>query len=485
MLTTTTRKNNAGFSIGVGCPGCGGELELADDFFVVGCSHCGSVLRLVMPDMPVAWMVVADVPKSELRFHIDRYLKTSNLPLTGGNLMIKSVYYPYWKVDGHLLRVRNKIEKRVIVSDDAYAGGGYDGGTPTEVTSETRKTEIRVSPYNLTVAAATTMDGVPASIGMRTQYIKLLPFTAERIAEDFDSLTITRPLDEISDTVNRSIKTIGNIQMADFGKNRTELYHPTFAIVYYPYHVVETYDEGRRRFVVDGATGTVMEPGREGFGTLSDAPDSESGPPPNITFGKLDVVFHRCANCGIDLPDDKSVVYICRNCQSVASIEPGHPVSEISFAADPTKHAPQFPFWALKMPEVSQGMIRQMFGGMYRSEWMVIPAFRMPDFEAMFRLAKRMSVAKPQFDLGGLERFDERFRSASLPLSEAKVLANIIIHRRMIESRSAAIGPDKAIDDFHPTDVKLFYVPFAPQSYFYVDTIINAITFEKRQGDLA
>jgi len=478
---TTTRRNNAGFSIGVGCPGCGGELKIADDFFVIGCPHCGSVLRIDMPDIPAAYMAVGDVPRSELRFHIDRHLKKTDQPLTEHNLTIKSLYYPYWRVRGHLLKVRNRIERRVIASDDAYAGGGFDGGTPTTVETEHRKTDVSITPYDITIAAATDMDGVPSSIGMRPEYIHLLPFSSDRVDDDFDAFDITRPLEDISEKVNKSVRTIGNIRMADFGKNRTELFHPTFSIVYYPYHVVEMYSGGRRRFVVDGATGRVIDPRLEG--TLSDGPDEDpTGEPPDISFGQLAVDFHRCRECGEDLPASKSIVYVCSNCQTVASIEKGYNVSELRFAEDPSHHGTQFPFWALQMPDDKLPMVRQMFGGMFRSNYIVVPAFRMPDFEAMFRLSKRMSVARPQFELDGLERYDEKFRPADLPLSEAEVLANIMIHRRMIESRSGQFANDDTLEDFHPSAVELFYAPFAPQSYFYVDTILNAVTFEKRQA---
>ncbi len=68
---TQTSKNQSGFYIGVGCPGCGGELALESEFFVISCDHCGSVLRVTLPEIPPAYMVAAKVSKREARFGID------------------------------------------------------------------------------------------------------------------------------------------------------------------------------------------------------------------------------------------------------------------------------------------------------------------------------------------------------------------------------------------------------------------------------
>jgi len=63
-----------------------------------------------MPDTPAAFMAQSGVADHEIRFHIDRYLKQNDLPLTGSTLQVKRLYYPYWKVDATVLKLRNKTE---------------------------------------------------------------------------------------------------------------------------------------------------------------------------------------------------------------------------------------------------------------------------------------------------------------------------------------------------------------------------------------
>ncbi|MFQ5584640.1 MAG: hypothetical protein ACE5GL_09420, partial [Calditrichia bacterium] len=93
-MTAKTRNRKSGFFIGVTCPDCGGELELEENFFVTRCCHCDSVHRIVMPDIPMVYLIPAKISKREARFSIDRYLKKKSLPLTSSNFQLKRLYYP-------------------------------------------------------------------------------------------------------------------------------------------------------------------------------------------------------------------------------------------------------------------------------------------------------------------------------------------------------------------------------------------------------
>jgi hypothetical protein len=35
----------------------------------------------------------------------------------------------------------------------------------------------------------------------------------------------------------------------------------------------------------------------------------------------------------------------------------------------------------------------------------------------------------------------------------------------------------------HPSDIGLVYLPFRPENYFYIDSILNSVTFEKKLVD--
>jgi hypothetical protein len=136
-----------------------------------------------------------------------------------------------------------------------------------------------------------------------------------------------------------------------------------------------------------------------------------------------------------------------------------------------------FPFWSLAIPKENKKFLGMFFGGIHDSDRIVIPAFRMANFEAMYRLAKRFSAAVKTMDMISLEdKQDGRFAPVDQPLSEALILTEAIIFREFI---GRGIEPSQERTEFTPNDVSLFYAPFQPQSYFYVDSVHRAVTFEK------
>ncbi|MBN1211638.1 MAG: hypothetical protein JXA92_03595 [candidate division Zixibacteria bacterium] len=464
----TTGKDKSGFYFGVTCPACGGELELEKNFFTLTCVHCGSVLRIRMPDMPPAYLVKSKLTTREVRFGIDRYLKKNSLPLTGPDLAIKNLYYPYWKIEALMLRVRNKVYERVLQEETEYQDWAA---------VQTAKTEIGITPYLMTVAAGSFFDGIPDSIGLRSEYVRMIPFAKENIQDGFDSLPITRPYDEVWATVVSSVMTVGDIDQADFGSNLTELFHPEYELIYFPYALVESYsDRGFNRFIVDGISGRVVEY----LTQLTLDEDAEYAEIPPLEFGRLEVEYHRCYNCGMDLPDRRSIVYICENCQVLNIIDKtGVDIGELALVDCESGPADVLlPFWSFKIPDNLLPKLGQLFGGIRRSDRLVVPAFSVVNYEAAYRLSKRMSAAAPQLNLVPTETYDRRFRPVNRCLEDALALADIIIYRAQLE-RLSTFHCNIEKFEFHPSEVSLFYTPFHPENYFYVDSALNAITFEK------
>jgi len=455
-----------GYHIGTSCPGCGGSLEIESDFFVLTCPHCDSKLRLVMPDTPPAFLAQSNMPKQEIRFHVDRYFKKLGLPLTGSSTDIKRLYYPYWKIDAVLLKVRNKEIERITVAD---AEG------EVEMRRKQRMTDIRLTPYTNAVSAGVPNPDFPHSMGMRTEYIKLVPFSETNIDEDYTCLPVIKPWTGALEDLQKSVDSLGRIQVADFGKNRTELFHPTGSLVYFPYYIVNTPgNDGERQVIVDGISGRVIK--HEDNIIYDDNLFMGEGPPSQ--FGNLGIHFHRCTNCGHDLPGKQSAVYICKHCHDLILMEKfPFPLGGVKVASGTTTDRDVFyPFWSFKMTEETTNILKPMFGGIYESDTVEIPGFRLPNFESMYKLTKRMSAATSKIDFAETEELDKRYNRVTMPLSEALTMAEVLIFRELV-GRGNYVPADQI--KFEPTEVSLYYVPFHPESYFFVDSIINAITFER------
>lgn len=526
---TRVSKTKSGFFIGVGCPGCGGDLDLDSDFFVTGCEHCGSPLRVLMPDTPPAFMAQSRVGGYEIRNHIDRYLKKNDLPLTGSTLHVKRLYYPYWKADATILKLRNKTEVRKFVSDSE---------SQTETSIETQRSEVSVSPYSITIAGGAAMRGVPESIGMRSQTIRIVPFAEENIEPDFDTLPVLRSWEAINQRVMLSVASMSMINPADFGQNVTRLFNASFSLIYFPYLVVECYGADYRRFVLDGLVGTVLKaiwPRQEeakvaaaarpestnkrgdgkvsvgrisiSFGndptpvrlhdnfvddalargvvediTKAEIPEEEPGSIPQVDFGQLDVDFHRCNVCGSDLPIEMSYVYICPNCHELQMLEKDAVrLPEIKVAiAENDRDIRYVPFWTLKLPGVMTHKYGNLLGGLDKQEQLYVPALGASNFEAINRLAKRMSAAQGRMEIETVGELDDRYNPVRIGASEALALAEIIVSRELLDKGHKLPDGDLGL---RPQDIGLVYVPFRLKNYFYVDAVLDAVSIERKVLD--
>jgi hypothetical protein len=519
LTVTTNTKRKDGFFIGVGCPGCGGSLSLDADFFVTRCEHCDSPLRIVMPDTPPAYLMPCKVPDREIRVHVDRYLKQHDLPLTGPSLHVKKLYYPYWKIEASLLKLRNKTETKKLYSDSE---------SQTETVIETDRSMVSITPYLLTIAAGTRIDGVSESLGLRSETVRVMPFSAENVAPDFDVLPVIRTWETVERRVHSAVASLSQISPPDFGTNLTRLFNPSWSLIFFPYFVVETYTGSYRRLVLDGLVGRVVDsvapetekenkrrPMRDGIklslgginltfetGTsperqhdsfVEDAlsrevvedpaevePDSADSvdTPAQVSFGQLDVVFHRCDVCGADLPTELSHIYICPNCHELQVMDRiNYRLEQIDMTSFGDKPVSSLvPFWRLGLPEVMVQQFGNLLGGLDRREQMLVPALGTSNFEALHKLAKRMSAAQGKMPMEAVESLDERFLPVRIGLTEALALAEIIICRELLDRGLKLPESSLALE---PTSVGLVYVPFHLKNYFYVDSVLNAVSVER------
>ncbi len=461
----TAVKPKRGFYIAATCPACGAELELQSDFLTTSCASCGSVLRILTPAAPPAYVVKARILAKDARFHVDRHLKNNGQPLTQSFDGVRSIYYPYWKIDAILLRLRHRKETRV----------NYNEETQTETTSEQKKVETTLSPYDVTIAAGGLAEMMPYGLGERTEYVKTMPYSEEHLQDRFELIRLEMPWSDAVTSASRAVEQLSHIAATEFGENISLLLRPVLSLINFPYLLAEATTGGRQMsFLLDGLTGRVVQD-REG--SISELLHT-AGQEQFAELGRLGVEMHRCGNCGQQLPDTRSFVYICRHCQHLTVLEnyPGlRP--RISSAQGPIGRAEQFfPFWMFRLPPEQLDAFKIRFGGGRNEGVICIPAFPIKNFEAMYRLTRRMSGGVSQLPLQeSLELTEDHF-PAAVGVTEAEALAHVVLIRDLV-GRSEELPHDLATLPFQ--EVSLFYAPFHPESYFFVDSCLGAITFEK------
>ncbi|MDD4051177.1 MAG: hypothetical protein PHR28_04665 [candidate division Zixibacteria bacterium] len=328
---TEVRRPEGGFSIGIACPGCGGELNLQDDYFSLTCIHCGSVLRIETPETPPVYIIKNRKQDHEARFQIDRFLKENGLPLARSGYALSRLYVPYWKIDAIRLKVSRALPAPPVPDDglsDRYDleselfGLGVTGAsTYSRPAGESRPRQVTLSPFTVTQAAGNDVDGIPFSIGLRTEYITMTPFSSEENDDGARFLPATASWSDIVAGLSRSAAKRAILESGLGGVEKWELFHPVGSLIYFPYlaAVAET-GQDRRHFLLDGLTGRVVH-SEEGPGAIEQLTSAETAVPEG---GRLRVVFHRCGVCGVDLPATRSSVYRCHNCGTTASLETNH-----------------------------------------------------------------------------------------------------------------------------------------------------------------
>lgn len=463
-MTTLTKNNQPhGFYLSVSCPGCGAELKLDDNYFVVHCSHCDSNHRLKTPDSPPAFLTHSKIDKREGRVTIDRYLKEKGLPLTSSTFQLKKIYYPYWKIDAVLFKVRKKKEKRIVASE-------YDNAQ--EISYEKEQTEISLTPYQTTLAAGYQSDEIPYSIGMRSEYLKLEVYSEENMEDDFVPVSPNKSWDEVKKNLDGNLRVIKNVAINEFGANKTELFFPKASIIFFPYLIYDFYNNGFDRYIIDGLTGRLV--GHIDQPILNSSIPEEKE---DIEFGEIKVEPHQCRNCSEDLPDKQSYLYICRNCQALEVVDDFNmSLKEIKFCdTGDVKPNQYLPFWSFELDEKTAQMLRPYFGGIFNSDRLIVPAFKIENIDAMFRLTKRVSSAYPRLNPTELYDTNDLFKEVNLKPTEALTFADIFVYKdKYIKGQSS---PGQV--QFQPLSVSLLYLPFEAENYFYVDSVLNAVTFEK------
>lgn len=439
-MATALTKAEAGFVVAASCPGCGGEVELGQDFFVTACRHCGSVLRLLVPQAPTAYFARPKIQPAQARAALDRHLKEQQQPLTRSTCETREILYPYWKLDALTVKVRTITEEVPTHSEDqnAYARSPE---------SRTRRT-VALSPLTLTVAAGPSDPMIPATIGLRADYLKLMPFGSGDLPDDFAVVPVVRDGEDALEKIHCSTRMLDNCahSPAD-AKHRTELVGIRATVIYMPYLVL-TIDEDRAlRAVIDGVSGRVVSCGNESRHNDLSAERS-------VALGHVNLELHRCTACGEDLPAKSSLVYCCRNCGRITILE-GAGGSTIRCAPH-TEDDLLVPFWQCANS--------------------IVPAFRISNAEAMFRLSRRVSRVFGRLSFGSSIGAASRLAPCGVTPGEAVAIDQIITFREQIEANPRALF-QPAANANRPTE--LLFIPFRPRDYFWVDSVIDSISFER------
>lgn len=452
-------RRSSGFSIRTGCPGCGGMLQLESDFRTTHCEHCQSVVRIRASQSPHAYLLKPKIAPLQVRFHIDRYLKENALPLSTPALETDGVYVPYWQVEGMLLRLRHKVETHFDVSE-------WDRGDQV-VERREETTEINLSPYAATIAASGRPACYPASLGIRTQVAVLHPLTDAARGDDFELAALqVGPADAVAHA-RRTSENLDRVAQVGNKKNQSRLFVTRLSVIYMPYYRCRSGAESG--MIVDAISGEV---------TTAELEPEEPAQADSAVFGTLEVELHQCQNCGTALTENVSYLQVCPECAKVVGLDSGLAIEIMPLTWQNQVDANNilFPFYVFEIVPDDTGRLNQALRGLSAAKRLIVPAFAMGNFEAMYRLAARMSTAAAQTEVAELAAWPQKFSPVTVSVAEAQALATAVYAR-------AASGRDDAIAGksfvLAASSIRLMFAAFRPDGYFFVDGNLGAVTFER------
>jgi hypothetical protein len=401
--------------------------------------------------------------------------------LTRSDFNIGQIYYPYWKIEAIRLNLQKyKTVKRQQVDYNSFDTAFYGMGpkvTQAASSMEVEETKIKVnlSPFSATQSAGPCISGLPASLGLRTEYIKALPFSSELADTDCEYYPVTVTWEEVKSNITKSMAIRAKLNLVPGGKAHSELFNISGSLVYFPYILaISDTASDFDYFIVDGLSGRVVH-----AGPIPESPFGNSSASGSLLdFAQLKVEFHRCFNCGIDLPASRSAVYICHNCHSVVSLDTNQKLiegmQEVSIGSECEDQ--MFPFWSFAAdPNCVKGLVKPVTD-CDKYDRLLVPAFRVSNFEALHRLCQRITGGATQLSLQTVEHHDKRFKAIDIGLREALTLGEIILYREAI-AQNPAVTSDAI--KLNPSQSGIIFVPFHPRNYFYVDSLNGNITFEK------
>ncbi len=416
-----------------------------------------------MPNLPPAYIITPKIAKMQVRFHLDRFLREEGRPLTPPELEISGVYHPYWKIASLMLRVRNRLDTRLTVSE-------YGAITECEEKEEMRQ-DVSLTPHVVTVSASPALELFPYSLGLRTEYIKLLPRSGAASDEDFSFNPADTTAIQAYAQAEKVVQKLSDSSNLTNKRNLSKLYGLRAVLIYFPYQLAMFRESGKAVvLLVDGVSGRVVG---DSNATENRIPESSQQ-----QFGALGIEYHRCTNCGEDLPATNSILYKCKNCGSITTLEkhPSFTQAISSTAQDCAGRDTLLPFWSLELSTQRSEIAVRSSGSSLEHRSIVVPAFQVANFEAMYRLTTRMTTAIARLPVSQCEEIKGEVAPANVGVLEALVMAKAALARGELKQ-----NPNGKLDNQTSLiRAALILVPFHAESYFLVDSVLSSVTIERR-----
>jgi predicted Zn-ribbon and HTH transcriptional regulator len=412
------------------CPQCGGEITFDEEIEVVRCPFCASAHQIFGKSGQPRFMLTPRWNRPELTRNLSRLLK-GRKSLRAGSGPARTLYAPFWRTRGMVFR---------------WVFGKRESLSPVDGRREWDDAkELQTKVFDLSFPAWKSPSLGLDSLGVRPSALPLRLFHPSRLSDN----ELVLPAEVSTQEAMRYSSSFLTFGFADGSLTAeledTELIGETYALIYFPFWLLEVKEGGKTGLLVADATANRVTK------VLWDK--DLSGFPPvgkrSEDFATLRLMPARCPVCAWDFqPSPHSKVHVCLICARAWAEDQGSyrevPYQLADLPVTWKRPVWYLPFWNLEARIRTadallrtQGDLRTLAPNLQslldQSRMtdpirFLVPAFRINSMPALLKLASLFSLRPPEANLRTGENLEnQRFEGVYLAGTEAIEAARVVL----------------------------------------------------------
>ena len=412
------------------CTQCGGNLNLEEGTNAINCPYCNSSFLVTGYDKVLSYYIPKNLDE---RHTFAKSLAYRHLRTLTEHYRIKEInlfYLPFYRLRGKTFALETDL--------------GID--------SDFRQTKVKTK-YLERSFPATQLEGLKIySLGVRTSVLKLNLFKKGTLREKGKVYPVTM-----------SIERAMEIGLGANYKDEPDhcVISKILSIVYSPLWEVNILGvDSSFSIIIDALGENIIDKNAPFQFLTAHLKEGTTRELPSISFYTL-----QCPNCGWDIAvKPEQYVFICDNCYRAWESgaegfqEAGGAIARVQ-PIDDSPSLKYYPFWILS----AQGGYK-----------LFIPAFKIGDLTAVYRLATSYTNAQPELDLIPLS--DEfpasRMEGAVVRWDDAQELAELVLYSLASHAHPRSAQDKKPVPP-EITSRQLVWLPFFEKGLYLRDALLN------------
>lgn len=458
---------SSGYKLGITCCFCGGSLEIDEASHNTRCPHCASMLRIARHGGVPKYFIEDALDKREVKFLIERHLKKTGQPLISTWRNLSKVYLPFWRVTGTVVSIQDRTKEVQEDFQPEYL----------QIHEDHSPFEAKIVPRELSFCADQSFNWGLDTLGVRAQVVRLIPLPSD-FQQDRNLAPVSITEKEARSRFEKAAVSVAHLGLMGEKQIDVAPVGLQYALIYFPLWLASfTNTAGRQLAQFDPVAKRVVAL-REGEFEASPADKTAESMPATIN-----IVAHRCPNCGVDLPAAAhSVSFYCNNCKRLY-LDAGDRFRQIEVLI-PEEVNPEhrlFPFWVFDLKSSRWQQMNDLLDTLrvarLSDDLFYLPAFAISNPSRLLRLVTHYNRKTPLIDFQSQPTDRYVFVDVSeTPEHAAELVAPLVTAAAATEGHRLSGRSRLRVEKLE--NVRLIWLPYEMDRYFWREQLTGA-TIEK------